>query len=97
MSNVHLLTAVCGDTVLKGKSSIHNASPSCILDMVGRAGLEPASPKRETGLQPVTLPITIYLPMWCCERDLNSQNCVPEMHMYADPITAAYYGGKCKT
>ena len=53
--------------------------------MVGRAGLEPASPVRETELQSATLPITCYLPIWCCERDLNSQNCVSETQMYAVP------------
>ena len=51
---------------------------------------------RVEGNTVVYLTVTLYLPIWYCGRDLNSQDHVPETQMYAYSITAAFYGDTCE-
>ena len=51
---------------------------------------------KEPDLQSGAIPTTLYLPIWYCGRDLNSQDHVPETQMYAYSITAAFSGDTCE-
>ena len=56
--------------------------------IMGRDGVEPPEPKA-TGLQPVPLPLTVYLPIWSHRSDSNWQST-----LYKSVASPLCYDGK---